>query len=82
VKTYKTDTPRITLAMLRGACKEQRDIFRKEWPDGADVTIKNVRRAREAARALVVRDLISREHFDTLYGPWASVMENTTSNPS
>ena len=40
-------TPRITLAMLRGACKEQRDIFRKEWPEGAEVTIENVRRAQE-----------------------------------
>ena len=47
VKTYKTDAPRITLAMLRGACKEQRDIFRKEWPEGADATIENVRRAQE-----------------------------------
>ena len=33
--------------MLGGACREQRDIFRKEWPDGADITIENVRRARE-----------------------------------
>ena len=31
--------------------------------------------ARAAALALVVRDLITREHFDMLYGPWASVME-------
>ena len=38
-------TPRITLAMLRGACKDQRTIFRKEWPKGADVTIENVQRA-------------------------------------
>ena len=30
-----------------------------------------------AAWALVVRDLISREDFDTLYGPWASVMEKS-----
>lgn len=29
----------------------------------------------DATIALVVRDLISPEHFDTLYGPWASVME-------
>lgn len=28
-----------------------------------------------AARALVVRDRISEEHFNILYGPWASVME-------
>jgi hypothetical protein len=27
-----------------------------------------------AARALVARDLITPEQFDTLYGPWASVM--------
>jgi hypothetical protein len=30
-----------------------------------------------AAVALIVRDLISVEHFDTLYGPWRSVMEAT-----
>ena len=40
-------TPRITLAMLRGACKEQRDIFEAEWPEGADATIENVQRAQE-----------------------------------
>jgi len=53
VKTYKTDAPRITLAMLRGACKEQRDIFRKEWPEGAEVTIENVRRAQELGLSLI-----------------------------
>ena len=42
-----TDVPRITLAMLRGACREQRDIFRAEWPEGVDVTLENVRRAQE-----------------------------------
>ena len=52
VKTYKTDTPRITLAMLRGACKEQRDIFRAEWPEGVDVTLENVRRAQELGLTL------------------------------
>ena len=31
--------------------------------------------ARGAACALVVRDLISEEDFDLLYGPWANVME-------
>ena len=30
--------------------------------------------AREAARAAVVRDLISDEHYQTLAGPWESVM--------
>lgn len=30
--------------------------------------------ARDAALALVVRDLISPEQFDVLYGPWASVI--------
>jgi hypothetical protein len=52
VKTYKTDAPRITLAMLKGACKEQCDIFRAEWPEGADVTIENVRRAQELGLTL------------------------------
>ena len=40
-------TYRITLPMLRGACKEQRAIFKAEWPTGADATIENVRRAQE-----------------------------------
>lgn len=31
--------------------------------------------AGDAAVALVVEDLISREHFKALYAPWASVME-------
>jgi len=53
VKTYKTDAPRITLAMLRGACKEQRDIFEAEWPEGVDITIENVRRAQELGLNLV-----------------------------
>ncbi len=49
----KTATaPRITIAMLRGACREQRDIFRKEWPEGADVTLENVRRAQELGLSL------------------------------
>ena len=30
----------------------------------------------DAAIALIVKDKITREHFDRLYGPWASVMEN------
>lgn len=38
---------RITPAMLRGACKEQRDIFKAEWPQGCEATIENVRRAQE-----------------------------------
>ena len=41
------ETPRITLAMLKGACREQRAIFRKEWPEGVEVTLENVRRAQE-----------------------------------
>ena len=45
-------TPRITLAMLRGACKDQRAIFKAEWPQGADVTIENVQRAIELGLAL------------------------------
>ena len=38
-------TPRITLAMLKGACHEQRHIFLTEWPNGADATLENVQRA-------------------------------------
>jgi hypothetical protein len=34
--------------------------------------------AGDAAWALVVRDLISPEHFDTLYGPWATVVGEAT----
>ena len=33
--------------MLKGACREQRAIFRKEWPEGVEVTLENVRRAQE-----------------------------------
>ena len=47
-----TDVPRITLAMLKGACKEQRDIFKAEWPKGVDVTLENVRRAQELGLTL------------------------------
>jgi hypothetical protein len=31
--------------------------------------------ARDAARALLVQDVIAQEHFDILYGPWASVID-------
>jgi hypothetical protein len=31
--------------------------------------------ARDATLALVVKDLITPDQFNTLYGPWASVME-------
>ena len=34
------------------------------------------RAAADAVVALVVRDLITPEQFDVLYGPWASVMED------
>jgi hypothetical protein len=33
--------------------------------------------AKDAIAALLVQDLISEEHFNTLYGPWASVMEES-----
>ena len=46
------ETPRITLAMLGVACKEQRAIFRKEWPKGVEVTLENVRRAQEIGLSL------------------------------
>ena len=44
--------PRITLRMLRGACEEQRAIFKAEWPEGVDVTLENVRRAQELGLSL------------------------------
>ena len=40
-------TAKITLKMLRGACREQREIFKGEWPLGAEATLGNVRRAQE-----------------------------------
>ena len=46
------ETPRITLAMLKGACREERAIFRKEWPEGVEVTLENVRRAQEIGLSL------------------------------
>ena len=32
----------ITGEMLVEACEEQREVFRKEWPEGAEATIENV----------------------------------------
>jgi len=37
----------ITLRMLRGACSEQKRIFKAEWPGGAEATLENVLRAVE-----------------------------------
>ena len=45
-----------------------RDAARETAPAAAPVT------ARDAALALVVRDLISKEHYDLLTGPWAQVI--------
>ena len=57
---------------LDAARKAARDAARDAaWDAAGDV-------AGDVAEALVVRDLISVEHFDTLYGPWASVMEATS----
>ena len=39
--------PMITLRMLRGACSEQKRIFKAEWPGGAEATLENVLRAVE-----------------------------------
>jgi len=58
------------------------------WPFGEDlaiptneavweVTPRIVRDSvSDAVLALIVKDLITEEHFNTLYGPWASVMEH------
>jgi len=37
----------ITLRMLRGACSEQKRLFKTEWPGGAEATLENVLRAVE-----------------------------------
>jgi hypothetical protein len=39
--------PIITLRMLRGACSEQKRVFKAEWPAGASATLENVLRAVE-----------------------------------
>ena len=50
-------------------------LFRA-WNAAGDAAWDAARDAAEyAAIALVVRDLITPEQFETLYGPWASVME-------
>jgi len=36
---------KITKATLRGACSVQLKIFIKEWPNGAEITLKNCHRA-------------------------------------
>jgi hypothetical protein len=38
----------ITNAMLRGACRDQRKLFRKTFPNGAPVTIAAARKAQKA----------------------------------
>jgi hypothetical protein len=38
----------ITVSMLRGACRSQRALFRKTFPDGAPVTMSAARKAKEA----------------------------------
>ena len=45
---------RITAAMLRekNACADQVKIFESEWPNGANVTLKNCRRAFELGLSL------------------------------
>jgi hypothetical protein len=38
----------ITVSMLRGACRSQRALFRKAFPEGAPVTMSAARKAKEA----------------------------------
>ena len=53
-----------------------RDAGRDAWRTAQDADWAAARYAtRSAACAVVVRDRISEEHFNTLYGPWSSVME-------
>ena len=48
-------------------------MFRKRTYEMGGHAVEHA--AWEAAAALVVKDLISEDDFNTLYGPWASVME-------
>ena len=38
----------ITNAMLKGACEDQRKLFRKVFPDGAPITVAAARKAQKA----------------------------------
>lgn len=38
----------ITASMLKGACREQRELFKSTFPDGAPVTVAATRKARKA----------------------------------
>ena len=60
---------RITMQQLRdaGACREQVAIFAAEWPDGAEVSIENVRRA--VALGLVLGGARHRRRADDLCTP-------------
>lgn len=49
-------TERVTLADLDGACAAHRVLFEAEFPDGAEVTIENVHRARAARINLAFAD--------------------------
>jgi hypothetical protein len=61
-----------------------RDAARNAARDAARNAARNAARdaawyaAVNAADALVSKDLISAEHFEILYGPWAAVIDNTT----
>ncbi len=72
------------LAVFR-ATTAKGDTQRQRWCAIANRAVRNVSWIAEietaidttmsAVIALVFRDLISEDDFDTLYGPWASVME-------
>lgn len=53
--------------------RRAKDAARREAWYGARVEARYA--AWDALMALVVKDLITPEQFDLLYGPWASVME-------
>ena len=71
----------VEVARLIESCRsitpEQAKNLRAAWATRAAVRAAVRDAAWYAARALVVRDLITPEQFDTLTGPWVSVMGRT-----
>jgi hypothetical protein len=59
---------RITVTMLRGACNDQRKLFRKTFPDGAPVTLAAARKALKAGLAVFwMCTLLPKSLYDEYY---------------
>lgn len=68
----------VTAKMLRAAdaCSEQVERFEQEWPDGAQVTIKNAVRAIELGLSVLWFAVVYLDRpqyttfYETVYGAW------------